>query len=126
MEPTTDYRPRVLVVDDEDPVRELLADLMALWGCEADAAATGRDGLALLDRTRYDLIVTDHLMPGVTGLDLVRTVRRRDQRVGIIMLTASGDADGQPERLGFTLIHKPVSITGLEQAVREALGQVWR
>jgi DNA-binding response OmpR family regulator len=119
-------RPRVLVVDDEDQVRDLLSDLLALWGCEADTAATGRDGLDLFARTPYDLVVTDHMMPGVTGLDMVRTIRDRDRHVGIIMLTASREVDGHPERLGFTLVRKPVSIGGLEQAVREALDQAGR
>lgn len=118
----SDRRPRVLVIDDERHIRALLCELLALWGCEADAAADGGEGLALLGRNRYDLILTDHLMPGLRGLDVVEAVRRSDPRVGIIMLTASPEVDGARERLGVTLLRKPLQIGGLETAVRRALG----
>jgi CheY-like chemotaxis protein len=114
--------PRVLVVDDEGPVRALLCDLLAVWGCEADAAATGTEGLALFRRGGYDLVVTDFRMPGVTGLELVKTVRQHDPTVGVIIFTASTtDLEGYRQPLGFTLLHKPLELAGLETAVRRAL-----
>lgn len=118
----SDRRPRVLVIDDERHIRTLLCELLSLWGCEADAAADGGEGLALLGRNRYDLILTDHLMPGLRGLDVVEAVRQNDPQVGIIMLTASPEVDWAPERLGITLLRKPLHIGGLETAVRRALG----
>lgn len=114
--------PRILVVEDEECVRDLLHDLLTLWGYEAETASTGAEGLARLAQDRYDLIVTDHSMPGVTGLDLVRTVRRDDRDVGIIMLTAAaGDVGAHRQHLGFTLLEKPCPPDQLESAVRRAL-----
>lgn len=114
--------PRVLVVDDERSVRALLCDLLAVWGCEADAAATGTEGLALFRRGGYDLVVTDFRMPGVTGLELVKNVRQHDPTVGVIVFTASmTDLEDDRRRFGFTLLHKPLELGGLEVAVRRAL-----
>lgn len=116
--------PRVLVVDDEKHVRGLLRDLLATWGFEADTAANGAEGLTLFERGDYDLVLTDLLMPGVTGLELVETVRHSDPTVRVIMLTGSGaDLDAHGQRLGFTVLRKPLQVGGLEAAVRRALGR---
>jgi len=114
--------PRVLVVDDERYVRGLLAELFTVWGYETDVAASGAEGLALLKEKSYDLVLTDYLMAGYSGLELVENVRTRDADVGVIMLTASGaEMDTHVRRLGFTLLRKPLQIDRLELAVRQAL-----
>ena len=114
--------PRVLIIDDERYIRGLLAELLTVWGCEADVAATGTEGLALLSLKNYDLVLTDYVMPGGTGVELVERVRSRDQGIGVIMLTGSGaelESDGR--RLGFTLLRKPLQIDRLEFAVKQIL-----
>ena len=119
----TDHRqPRVLVVDDEKHLRRMLCDLLALWGCQSDTAGGAREGLQLFAQGGYDLVMTDLVMPGDSGLQLIESIRHRDPSVGVIMFTASAaDLEGQGRRLGFTLVRKPIHITGLELAVREAL-----
>jgi len=114
--------PRVLVVDDERYVRGLLSELLTVWGCEADLAASGSEGLRLFKQRRYDLVLTDYVMPGGSGLELVENMRNSDADVGVIMLTASGaDLDVQGRRLGFKLLRKPLQIDRLEAAVKQAL-----
>jgi two-component system, OmpR family, response regulator len=114
--------PRVLVVDDERYVRGLLSELLAVWGCEADLAASGTEGLRLFKEKSYDLVLTDYVMPGGSGLELVENVRSSDAAVGVIMLTASGaDLDSHGRRLGFKLLRKPLRIDHLEAAVKQAL-----
>jgi len=116
--------PRVLVIDDERHVRGLLSELLTVWGCEADVAASGAEGLALFKEKSYDLVLTDYVMAGCSGLELVENVRNRDADVGVIMLTASGaEMDNHVRRLGFTLLRKPLQIEQLEVAVRQALGE---
>ena len=115
--------PRVLVIDDERYIRGLLCELLAVWGCQADVAASGTEGLRLFKQNSYDLVLTDYAMPGGSGLELVENVRNSDSGVGVIMLTASGaDLDGHGRRLGFTLLRKPLEIAHLEAAVKQALG----
>src|SRR5262249_60863331 len=109
--------PRVLVVDDERYVRGLLAELFTVWGYETDVAASGAEGLALLKAKSYDLVLTDYLMAGCSGLELVENVRTRDADVVVIRLTASGaEMDTHVRRLGFTLARKPLQIDVLARA----------
>ena len=115
--------PRVLVVDDERYIRGLLSELLAVWGCETDLAASGTEGLRLFKQKSYDLVLTDYVMPGGSGLELVENVRNSDGTVGVIMLTASGaDLDVHGRRLRFQLLRKPLQIDHLEAAVKQALG----
>lgn len=114
--------PRVLVIDDEVHVRGLLCDLLSFWGYEAHAATSGREGLALFRGGGFDLVLTDLVMPGVTGLEVAETVRESDPSVEVIMLTGSGaDLQHHGRRLGFTLLRKPLEVQGLETAVKQAL-----
>lgn len=114
--------PRVLVVDDERYVRGLLTELLTIWGCKADAAESGTEGLSLFKQNSYDLVLTDYAMPGGSGLELVENVRNSNPAVGVIMLTASGaELDSHGRRLGFTLLRKPLQIERLELAVKQVL-----
>jgi DNA-binding response OmpR family regulator len=115
--------PRVLIVDDERYVRGLLSELLAVWGCQADVASSGTEGLRLFKQKGYDLVLTDYVMSGGSGLELVENVRNSDADVGVIMLTASSaDLDVHGCRLGFKLLRKPLRIDRLEAAVKQALG----
>lgn len=113
---------RVLVIDDERYMRGLLCELLATWGCEADEASSGREGLARFAEGRYDLVLTDLVMPGLTGLEVVETVRHANPDIGVIMFTgSSADLQHHGRRLGFTLLRKPLEIGSLETAVKQAL-----
>ncbi len=115
---------RVLVVDDEDRVRNVLCELLTACGYEADGAATPALALELFGRGDYDLVMTDYLMPGADGLELIEGVRRADPTIGVIMLTGAGvDLEGLSQRLDFTLLRKPMQLDGLKAAVREALSR---
>lgn len=113
---------RVLVIDDDRYVRSLLCDLLEAWGYEPESAADGREGLRRFEPGRYEVVMTDLGMPGLSGLDVAAGVRDRDPGVSVIMFTAfSGDLDADRRRLGFTVIRKPLDIEGLRRAVRAAV-----
>jgi CheY-like chemotaxis protein len=124
-DPIVDGRPRrVLVVDDERHVRFMLCDLLAHWGCQADAVTNAAEGLERLEPGVYDVLLTDFGMPGMNGVELVERARERDAALRVIMLTASGaDLDPAARRLGFTLLRKPLDLGRLRTAlVDHALG----
>jgi two-component system response regulator MprA len=80
---------RVLVVDDEPAVREALRRALSLEGYEVELAPSGEDALArLTSEAAADLVVLDVLMPGLDGLEVCRQLRRRANRVPVLMLTA--------------------------------------
>jgi DNA-binding response OmpR family regulator len=81
---------RVLVVDDEPTVREVVAGYLRRDGHEVSEAADGTTALELVDRDHPDLIVLDMMLPGVNGLDVLRRVRTTSD-VPVIMLTARSE-----------------------------------
>jgi two-component system, OmpR family, response regulator MprA len=87
---------RVLVVDDEPPVREALERALRLEGYEVELAAGGAEALHRLALGAPDAVVLDVLMPGVDGLDVCRRLRRDGNRAPVLMLTAR---DGVSDRV---------------------------
>ena len=100
--------PRVLVIDDERFIRGLLAELLTVWGCEADVAANGTEGLALLDLKSYDLVLTDYYMPNMLGTELANRMREQHPRLQVIFMSGSplpsGETGIEP---GATVLQKP-------------------
>lgn len=85
----------ILVVDDEDDIRELLADVLRKEGYEVLEADNGKDGLALALEKKPDLILLDVIMPGETGHEVLKKLRRDDwgKNVKVLILTALDDVD---------------------------------
>lgn len=81
---------RVLVVDDTEANRDLLTSWLRRRGFEAEAAADGASAIELIDRTAYDAVLLDVMMPGISGLDVLRAVRHKHPatELPIIMATA--------------------------------------
>jgi PAS domain S-box-containing protein len=96
----------VLLVDDEDLVRMSTADMLMEIGYDVVEACTGEEALRLIDGgLQPDLVVTDHLMPGMTGADLARTLR--SSRPGMPLLIVSGYAEGDGIDPFFARLNKP-------------------
>jgi len=82
--------PRVLVVDDDPTVAEVVVSYLRRAGMDVDQAGDGPSALAMAGRHRPDLVVLDLMLPGLGGLEVCRRLRR-DSEVAVIMLTASAD-----------------------------------
>jgi DNA-binding response OmpR family regulator len=81
---------RVLLVDDDPKLHELLASYLAQNGFVVTGAADGRAGLAALELAEFDAVLLDVMMPGLDGIEVCKRIRARS-RVPIVMLTAKGD-----------------------------------
>jgi CheY-like chemotaxis protein len=90
----------VLVCDDEDAIRGLLARLLEREGLNAVTAASGAEALELVDRERIDVVLSDHRMPGMSGLELQGEIARRHPRLGQRFILMSGDP-GDPDIAAF-------------------------
>jgi CheY-like chemotaxis protein len=110
---------RVLVIDDEKGIRDILRDYLGVLGHDAEVAADGIGGLALLTDGRYDLLLTDLVMPGMSGLAVAQTARRQHPDLRIIVITGSGDHFDlkRLQQSGFGHLQKPVSFADFKQAV---------
>ena len=116
--------PRILVVDDERSMRELLAIVLRREGYEVLLAESGRSAIELLERERVDLLISDIKMPDVSGVEVLRAAKRIDQDILGIMITAFASTDTAVEamRLGACdYLSKPFDIDLLKMKVREKI-----
>ncbi len=81
---------RILVIDDEEILRLMVRDVLALEGHEVDVASSGEEGLEAFGGAAYDLVVTDNNMPGIEGLEVLRRIREANPDVPVILMTAFG------------------------------------
>jgi len=86
-------RANILVVDDEEPFRNALCDVLISHGHEVRDAGTGEDALGLLEKERFDLIICDLHLPGLNGLVVLRKCQEVAPSMGFIMITAYGDVE---------------------------------
>jgi len=115
---------RLLIVEDEEPIRVGLTDVFLFHGFEVDTAADGRDGLAKSLSGAFDLILLDIMLPGVDGFEICNQVRESDPEQPIIMLTAKGADEDIIQ--GLTLgaddyVTKPFSVAQLVARVQAVL-----
>jgi len=82
---------KMLVVDDEEPVRELLCDILEDEGVEVTLAASGAEALARFEQGKFDAVLTDIGMPEMNGWELLRRVSERDEQVALAVITGWGE-----------------------------------
>jgi excisionase family DNA binding protein len=119
-------RARVLVVDDEPAIRDLLAKTLALAEYEVDLAADGKTALERLRIVPYDLLITDLRMPGVDGLAVIREGRRLRPDLPVIIITGySSEASAiEAVNLGVSgYLTKPFRVPRVLAAAAKALGE---
>ncbi|HEX5473686.1 MAG TPA: response regulator [Vicinamibacterales bacterium] len=117
---------RVLVVDDEASIRDLLAKTLALAEYEVDLAPDGRLALERLRMIPYDLLITDLKMPGIDGLTVIREARRLKTDLPVIIITGySSEASAiEAVNLGVSgYLTKPFRVPRVLAVVEKALGE---
>lgn len=120
---------RVLIVDDEDHISDLISTALRYEGCETRCSATGGDALSAMGAFRPDLIVLDLMLPDVDGLDLTHRLRSASEGVPIVMLTARDSTEDKVRglRLGADdYVTKPFSLEELILRIRSVLRRVGR
>lgn len=82
---------RLLIIDDDTRLSEMLAEFLAPEGIELTAIASGIQGLRSAQRENYDLIILDVMLPGLSGFDVLKQLRENGTQTPVLMLTARGD-----------------------------------
>jgi len=120
---------RILVIDDNESLRETVREILTEAGYEVVEASDGREGIALCQAHPIDLLLTDLLMPGQEGLETTRELRRMEACPKIIAMSGGGQT-GRLEFLDVARVlgadrtlHKPVRARDLLRAIRELLGE---
>lgn len=117
---------RILLVDDDEDMRSLLADVLMDDGYEVNQAANGAEALVLLHRETFAAILLDKRMPGLSGMDLLPGLRVICPETPVIVITAFGDAQTAAEgaeKGAFGLLFKPFRMDELRAMLDHALAR---
>ena len=120
--PLLERQTRLLVVDDEDFVRDLLRDILEGEHCDVCVAESGSEALALFREAQFDAVFTDVGMPGMSGWELAREIRQLDTQIPIAVITGWGEAVGSNEQKAAGVdwvVAKPFTADRIAELVRE-------
>jgi signal transduction histidine kinase/CheY-like chemotaxis protein len=113
---------KILVVDDEEPVRELLCDILEDEGVEVTLAANGAEALARFEAGKFDAVLTDLGMPGMNGWELLRLISERDEQVPLAVITGWGELVSTHEEKAARVewvLTKPFSLSQICEIAQE-------
>ena len=122
----SDERPRVLVVDDEASIRDLLSKTLALAEYEVDVAPDGRAALERMRLFGYDLLITDLKMPGMDGLSVIQEARRLNSDLPVIIITGYSTESSAIEAANLGVagyLTKPFKVPKVLSVAAKALGE---
>ena len=112
---------RILVVDDDECVRQLISEFLTSAGYDVDVARDGKEALGRVRRTRYDAAILDYEMPGMNGVTLHRRIREGDAVLaGKSVLMSGGDGPISPK---LPFLNKPFTHTTLLSVLSSVLGK---
>ena len=119
-------RPRVLVVDDEAAIRDLLSKTLALAEYDVDVAADGRSALERMRLYPYDLLIADLRMPGMDGLTVIREAKRYKADLPVLIITGYSTESSAIEAVNLGVagyLTKPFRVPQVLAAAAKALGE---
>ncbi|MBN2415879.1 sigma-54-dependent Fis family transcriptional regulator [bacterium] len=118
----SDDQKSILILDDEEMIRDLLSETFSNKGYETDTALDAREAMRKLNKSRFDLLVTDLRLPDVSGMEVMEQVTKQFPELGIIMITAYGSIKNavRAMKLGaFDYITKPFNLDEIELVVEK-------
>jgi len=126
----TSKRKKILVVEDEFGLQATLKEVFQLEGYEVRVAVDGDEGYEIYRRFKPDLILTDIVMPRMSGLELVREIRKSDRGIRVVYMsgffgvkTLKKELDEEVSRYGYPVLPKPTKISVMLGLVKEYLGE---
>jgi CheY-like chemotaxis protein len=116
----------ILVIDDEEVIRQTVQDVLTKHGCQVETAREGSEAMAMIHQRKYDLVLSDIRMPGFSGYEIFRAVKEQDAQCPVIFMTGFGyDPNhsiirAHPEGLS-AVLYKPFKVAELLDHVRAAV-----
>ncbi len=115
---------RILAIDDQPVILDLISAMCRSLGCEAVTASSGEEGLARAAEASFDIVLTDLAMPDMSGLEVARQLRRSHPRIPIILVTGweAGISQAELDAAGIAdVLYKPFRIEQLTEIIRSAI-----
>jgi len=122
--PESSPKARVLAVDDQQVILDLISAMCRSLGYDVQTALSGEEGLKLASQTAFDIVLTDLAMPGISGLDVARSIRRLHPHTPIVLVTGweVNIAPSELEAAGITeVLYKPFRIEQLTDIIQSAV-----
>ncbi len=116
--------PRLLVVDDEKVIREILADFLSMEGFHVRTAEDGQEALGELSRARFDLVLSDLKMPNLGGIELLAAIQKHSPQVVTIIMTGFGTVETAIDAMkkgAYDYILKPFKVEEVIHTIRRGL-----
>jgi len=120
---------KILIVDDDEAMRLTLSDLMASLGLSVQTAKSGTEALIVLNQqpAELDIVLTDLMMPGYTGLDILKAVRARSEHILVVIMTGYASIESAVEAIragAYDYIAKPFTLGEAEILIRNAMERI--
>jgi DNA-binding NtrC family response regulator len=120
MKPATPLK--ILIVDDENVVRETLSAMLKHFGHATELASDGLSGKEIMTKNDYDAAFVDIRMPGIDGITLLKWSREREKSPQIIIMTGHGEAEAREEAMrhgAFAFLNKPFRLDQINQLINQ-------
>jgi CheY-like chemotaxis protein len=117
---------RILVVDDERPVADVLASYLNTAGYSSSAFYSAAEGLQALGQQQYDLVIADLKLPDMSGIDLLEAIREQSKKMGVVIMTGYATIESGADAIrkgAHDYIAKPFDFTELEKVIGRALSR---
>src|SRR5215210_4855335 len=116
---------RVLIVDDEEPARQGLSEVVESWGYRTETAADGREALDRVESFFPLVVITDVVMPNLNGFKLLSNLRQNHPETAVILLTGQGSVDAAIRSVkdegAFYYFEKPIDMRRLQLVLKKAV-----
>ena len=120
---------KILIIDDERPIRETLEMFLREKGYVVSTSENGEGGLEAVQRERPDIVILDIRLPGMNGLEVLRRIKEKQEDIHVIMITAYHDMEttDQAMKLGaYEYIHKPLDVDEFEIAIEKVVSNLFQ
>ena len=121
----TKPKPKILLIDDEEEFISTLAERLEIRGYTCKTAEDGESGLRMIEEQNFDITVIDLMMPGISGLDTLRQIKKMSHDLPVILLTGHGSTKDGMEGMSIgasDFLMKPIDINILLEKINIALG----
>ena len=113
---------RILILDDEEMIRDLLCETLRKKGYDVETCATGKEALKMIGEYGYDLLVTDLRLPDISGMEVMTRLKKKQSDIGIIMITAYGSIKNAVKAMqkgAFDYVTKPFDLDDIEGRIEK-------
>ena len=115
---------RILIVDDEEIIRNLLYEFLTEYGLEADLASDGDEAIERINKQDYKIVVTDIKMPNVSGIEVLKAAKLKNPEIAVIVITGYSSMENEKECLKYGVsayLTKPFPLSKFREIIDKTM-----